>query len=111
MPGIHYRQACNTAFRQLNKIPKNYNGKYAADIIAFRGKVQDRLDTYAKADKEREEERNNNIYIGDSETKVLKLLGEPLRKNKTVMSNTASEQWVYNDKYIYIENGRVVKLD
>jgi hypothetical protein len=108
-PGINYRDAYKFSLSELDKIPNDYSGKYAEDIISFRGKVQGRLDTYTRADKQAMEERKTKVFIGDSDSKVIQVYGEPIRKNRTATGNTVREQWVYNNGvYIYIENGTVV---
>lgn len=107
-PYINYRTAYDFASSELKKIPKDYNGQFAVEINIFRDKVQGRLDNYASADKEARKEKDSHIYVGDSEYKVLEVMGEPRKKNRTAVGNTVREQWVYNGKYIYIQDGTVV---
>lgn len=105
--GVPYRLRYEYASRELGYIPDNYSGLYASEILSFKNKVSDRLDTYAKTDKARIAEREANITIGDSDYKVRKVYGDPKKINKTVVGNTVREQWVYNGLYIYLNNGVV----
>jgi len=107
MPGINYRVAYDMASQQLDQIPDNYNGQFAKDIKSFKERVNDRLETYKKTDADRVQENQNKINVGDSDVKVTQIFGEPKKKNRTVVGNKVTEQWVYSKNYIYIENGRV----
>lgn len=95
----------------LKDIPNNYSGEFADEIKTLRELVKEKANQQRQKKienaKEREKERESQIYIGDSQYKVIKVFGEPLRKNRTVVGNVAREQWVYNNYYIYIENGIV----
>lgn len=99
----------------LHQIPDNYNGEFAKEIKQLKDQVfenenkliQAKIKSDEDRKKEREKERASKIYIGDSEYKVLELWGEPQRKNRTVTGNGVHEQWVYGNKYIYIDNGTV----
>ncbi len=49
---------------------------------------------------------NGRVSIGMSKEMVIASLGEPIRINRTVTSNTTVEQWIYQGRmYLYIENG------
>jgi hypothetical protein len=110
-PGIQYRLQYEFALNEVNKIPANYNGNFSSDINSFRKKVQDRVAIYKRTVEDQMKERETKVYIGDSDYKVLKILGEPLRKNRTVTANEVREQWVYDvGKYVVIENGRVTSF-
>ncbi|MBP9925893.1 MAG: hypothetical protein KBF45_07855 [Cyclobacteriaceae bacterium] len=48
------------------------------------------------------------LYIGMGQGLVLEWLGQPKKVNRTVNSNGVKEQWVYDNRYCYIENGKLV---
>ena len=91
----------------LDRIPGDYNGQFADKIKDLKKDVKETLEMYAKNRQSNTEYRKNHVYVGDSDIKVSQIFGEPLRKNRTVVGNTVSEQWVYSNKYIYITNGIV----
>jgi hypothetical protein len=48
-----------------------------------------------------------HITIGMDKAKVVIALGYPTNVNTTQTAHSSSEQWVYGNDYIYLENGRV----
>ena len=48
---------------------------------------------------------NNNIWIGMTEDMCLRSIGLPTIKNKTTNADGNSDQWVYENKYLYFDNG------
>lgn len=54
--------------------------------------------------------QSEGLYIGMPEGLVREYLGEPRTINRTVTTNGASEQWVYNNRYCYIENGKLTSF-
>jgi len=55
-------------------------------------------------------EKYGNLRVGISEEGVRALLGAPEKINTTKTEYRTSEQWVYKDKYIYIEDGKVTAI-
>lgn len=97
--------------------------------------VQNQLRAAAKAKAEkaaaekalRESERRNNIItkygssvgnmilrgeimIGMSKQQCLEALGFPQRINRTITATMVYEQWVYDSKYVYFENDKLVTI-
>lgn len=92
----------------LKSIPDTYNGHFAKRIQNLKKDVAETLAGYEEGHKYAQKYKEEHIYVGDSDVKVLEVLGEPERKNRTTTGNTTREQWVYgNGQYIYIENGSV----
>jgi hypothetical protein len=54
--------------------------------------------------------RSNEVHIGMSEMDLLISCGSPMEINRTVTANGSSEQWVYPDIYVYVENGEVTSF-
>ena len=48
---------------------------------------------------------NRELKIGMSKDIVILSWGKPDKINKSVFGNVVKEQWVYNNQYIYFENG------
>lgn len=100
----------------LKQIPQNYSGEFSEDIKKLRESIKEPAQKQRQENMENEKEkqeiaakeRATHVYVGDSQYKVVQVLGEPKHKNRTVTTNGAREQWVYSNKYIYIENGVVV---
>ena len=100
----------------LKQIPQNYSGEFSEDIKKLRESIKEPAQKQRQENMENEKEkqeiaakeRATHVYVGDSQYKVVQVLGEPKHKNRTVTANGAREQWVYSNKYIYIENGVVV---
>lgn len=50
-------------------------------------------------------------YIGMNKEQVLhSSWGKPQNVNRTITSNTISEQWVYSSNYLYFTNGRLTGI-
>ncbi len=47
------------------------------------------------------------LYIGMPENLVMEYLGQPKKVNRTVTASGEKEQWVYESRYCYIENGKL----
>ena len=99
----------------LEDIPDDYAGAFADEILEYK---RDYLETKKKKDnamkqaiKEDEEERAKHIYIGDPESKIRDVMGEPDDINRTVNSGKVRKQYVFcrshKNIYIYTENGIV----
>lgn len=114
-PKSNNRSSCEYSLPNINKIPTDYNGKFSDKITELRKKILAKNETVQKNIEEEmqkykaaQKERESKIYLGDPGFKVLQILGEPIRKNKTTTQNGIREQWVYgNGTYIYLENGSV----
>lgn len=104
--------SCHSALSELSEIPPDYNGILADKINNFKNEVKtakaENLKLRNASDEIDKIEQKTNIHLGDPGFKVLQILGEPIRKNKTTTQNGTREQWVYgNGTYIYLENGSV----
>ena len=107
-PEVKYKDTYGLPIKEMSKIPADYNGQFADEIREYKKYLDKMYTTYSEIDRDAEEKKKTTVYIGDTANKVEEVFGEPKRKNRTVVGNTVSEQWVYgNGKYIYIENGRV----
>jgi hypothetical protein len=53
---------------------------------------------------------NANVCIGDTVDKLNSLHINRWRKNRTVGQSYATEQWVYDNQYLYVENGIVTSM-
>jgi len=51
--------------------------------------------------------RSGTVTIGMTKQQVLSSWGRPSDINRTVWSSGTREQWVYNDSYLYFENGKL----
>lgn len=100
------------AKRDIELIPDDYSGQFADQIKMYKEyineKIKKREEIKKAAQEARQRDIDSHVYIGDSEYKVRKVMGEPLRINRTVSNNNTHEQWVYNNgHYIYLDNGIV----
>ena len=111
----------------LPKIPDNYNGPLAEDIIQEKSRIateekQNNVIAIANKNKMRQKQedaedtertkqmqyRNSHLYVGDPESKIEDVFGTPERINRNVTGNSVHKQYVYGDgHYIYVENGVV----
>ena len=114
-PSLSIDGGIDYAKRDLDQIPDDYNGQFADEIRSYKRYInrklyenQERLKANQLA---RQKDKENHVYVGDHESKVKKVMGEPQRVNRTVMENKTREQWVYGlGHYIYIENGIVTSF-
>lgn len=53
---------------------------------------------------------NGVIWIGMSATELKISLGTPQDVNRTINKYGTSEQWIYGDRYVYLENGIVTTI-
>ena len=53
---------------------------------------------------------NGEFWIGMTEEMAVISLGYPKKNNQTVGKWGSYEQWVYDDKYLYFENGKLVSF-
>ena len=60
-PGMPYRVQYKRANDELSKISDEYKGPFFKDVISFKTKVRDRLETYANTDKEKAKERATHV--------------------------------------------------
>lgn len=51
----------------------------------------------------------HKVQIGMSAEQVRRAWGEPQRLNRTVSSRMTAEQWVYGKRYLYMEDGVLVR--
>lgn len=51
---------------------------------------------------------DGKIWVGMTDDMAISSWGKPNKINKTVSSFGAKEQWVYNDEYLYFEDGKLV---
>lgn len=51
----------------------------------------------------------NNVKIGMTKTEVETTAGKPSKINETVYENSKSEQWVYNEGYLYFDEKGILK--
>lgn len=118
------------AYEYLDRIDQNYNGPFAEDIIKAKQDItdsynaakarQDAITANVAAEKKQKEEaekakreaelaaekaeRDSHLYIGDSESKIRKVFGEPYEVNRTVVGGHESKQYVYDrgSKFLFI---------
>jgi len=92
------------------------NVKNSAERIKIEYK---NLDTYVKValeidskmkDYNKAVETYGTLRVGISEEGCRALLGSPEHINTTRTAYGASEQWVYKERYIYVENGKVTAI-
>ena len=50
------------------------------------------------------------VAIGMTKEMCLLSWGKPKKINETITANGKTEQWVYNDNYLYFENGTVITI-
>jgi hypothetical protein len=50
---------------------------------------------------------NQRIWLGMTSAMALASWGEPNKVNRTVGKWGVNEQWVYDDTYLYFENGKL----
>jgi len=53
---------------------------------------------------------DNKVKIGMNKAMVIESIGNPKSKNITTGSYGISEQWIYNNKYLYFENGKLTTI-
>lgn len=46
----------------------------------------------------------HDVFIGATQSEVIRIIGKPQKINKTENAFTVSEQWVYENGYIYFDN-------
>ena len=81
-----------------NKIKVAYEYKYLDKLI--NKKIDPLLNLW----------NSGEVRIGMSEKDLLISCGSPNEINRTVTSNGSSEQWVYSNIYVYVENGKVTSF-
>lgn len=59
---------------------------------------------------ENKEKEAHSIHIGDSKNTVIQKWGNPMRVNRTQTANGVSEQLVYGNQYVYIDDGIVTAI-
>ncbi len=50
------------------------------------------------------------IVIGMTKQQCIDAIGHPKRINRTITASTIYEQWVYSNKYLYFEDGKLVTI-
>ena len=53
---------------------------------------------------------NGNISLGMNDMMVKESIGKPNSINQTITEYSHSEQWVYNDRYLYFENHKLTAI-
>lgn len=48
---------------------------------------------------------SNQLWIGMTSEMAKNSIGQPDKINKTIRANSISEQWVYNNRYLYFDDG------
>ncbi len=121
-----------TSFIDIDKnLDREQQTQMEADAKLHEERIRLQDEQIAKSLKERETEKAKNIkarndrirtrygqpvldrvlkeglYIGMPEGLVLEYLGQPKKINRTVTVQGASEQWVYENRYCYIQNGKL----
>ncbi len=51
---------------------------------------------------------DGEIWLGMTKDMTIESWGEPDKINRTVNSISVNEQWIYGNKYLYFENGKLV---
>ena len=110
----------DTVHGRLNVILENdlkNNVPYAYDLI-FSGKIFGRV--YSKEEAEDYKKDFGNYYfdlvlkhelkIGMNSRMAKLIEGFPNKINRTETQNTIYEQWVYDEKYLYFENGKLTTI-
>lgn len=101
----------------VNKIPSSYNGVYAdrvKDLRKITKKLFDKVANEVEADLKSSGELILNI--GDLESRVKEVYGEPEAINQTETSNGIRRQYVFTSKktgkqvYVYTKNNKVVAI-
>lgn len=128
--GRNTEQNVIDAYYYLNVIDHNYNGPFAEDIkkaqqditgpyndakarreaIAAKAAAEEKQKEEAEKAKREAElaaekaERDSHLYIGDTESKIRKVFGEPYEVNRTVVGGHESKQYVYDrgSKFLFI---------
>ena len=59
---------------------------------------------------ENKEKEAHSIHIGDSKDTVIQKWGKPMRVNRLQTANGVSEQLVYGNQYVYIDDGIVTAI-
>ncbi len=95
------------AVKAINEIPDDYNGvlanKIKEDKKAFRNKAIEAGALLQAA----QDAHNAELHIGDPETKIEEVYGPPIKIKRDISATVEHNQYVYDDKFIYADNGRV----
>ena len=103
------------ADRYMSKIPDDYNGMFSEKIKVDKEKVKKKIveakGWVEESAREAAQEKANNLYIGDSESKMRSVLGKPESVNVLVTSRGEEKQNVYSgNRYVYTLNGIVTAM-
>jgi hypothetical protein len=52
----------------------------------------------------------HKVWIGMTQTQARESWGEPQRVNRTTRANGVTEQWVYDRRYLYFQDGKLVTI-
>lgn len=99
----------------FKKIPPDYDGDLADQIAYDRLKVQrdyqKAKDLLKAVRHDSAAERAANIEVGESESKITKVLGQPETINVTKVKNGEHKQYVYSgERYVYTMNGVITGM-
>lgn len=113
------------AYHYLEKVPEDYSDEFSDDIIKLKKKIKDEEDRERnnrefryklehEIDHELDEIAARHVFVGDIESKIERVYGEPETVNKHTSQYGVSKQYVYRrgDKtmYIYTEDGIVTDI-
>lgn len=109
MEEIHKKdEARKLAIKEADKKKKEEEARKKAEREAEEAKRK------AKKEAEEAEEREyreSHLYVGDPESKIQKVLGDPYQVNRTVIAGHTLKQYVYDRGYkfifVYTEDGTV----
>lgn len=109
----------------LKDVPEDYSDEFSDDIIKLKKKLKDEEDRERETrefrykleheiDHELDEIASRHVFVGDIESKIERVYGEPETVNKHTSQYGVSKQYVYRrgDKtmYIYTEDGIVTDI-
>ncbi|MGE7217158.1 hypothetical protein ACQKJC_11710 [Priestia koreensis] len=102
----HYSSILDS-LEKTSYIPKDLK----SEVDKLKSNVKDQLESYTeKSDvysRSTDSKGHRYVIIGMTEEEVLDILGKPQDINPTITSSGTSEQWVYPNGYIYLEDGIV----
>ena len=95
------------AVKDIDEIPDTYNGTLADKIKADKKAFRDKAIEAGALLKAAQDAHNAELHIGDSETKIEEIYGPAIKINRDISATVEHNQYVYDDKFIYADNGRV----
>ncbi len=98
------------AVKEIDKIPETYNGVLANKIKKDREYLKAKAVEARQLMEAAQAEENAILHIGDPEYKIEQIYGPPIKINTDISANNEHNQYVYADKFIYTDNGRVTNF-